>query len=72
MQILKIMELLISQYFMKLISIVLCVGAESRLWPVSRELHPKPFIRLADEGWSSDSILRTHKKKCEWEIKIAR
>jgi mannose-1-phosphate guanylyltransferase len=26
----------------------LCGGAGSRLWPVSRELHPKPFIRLAD------------------------
>ena len=27
---------------------ILCGGAGSRLWPVSRELHPKPFIRLAD------------------------
>ncbi|WP_426146632.1 mannose-1-phosphate guanylyltransferase/mannose-6-phosphate isomerase [Polaromonas sp. DSR2-3-2] len=33
---------------MKLIPIILCGGAGSRLWPVSRELHPKPFIRLAD------------------------
>lgn len=31
-----------------LIPVVLCGGAGSRLWPVSRELHPKPFIRLAD------------------------
>jgi mannose-1-phosphate guanylyltransferase/mannose-6-phosphate isomerase len=31
-----------------LIPIILCGGAGSRLWPVSRELHPKPFIRLAD------------------------
>ncbi|WP_028389400.1 mannose-1-phosphate guanylyltransferase/mannose-6-phosphate isomerase [Legionella fairfieldensis] len=28
--------------------IILCGGAGSRLWPVSREQHPKPFIRLAD------------------------
>ena len=27
---------------------ILCGGAGSRLWPISRELHPKPFIRLAD------------------------
>lgn len=27
---------------------ILCGGAGSRLWPLSRELHPKPFIRLAD------------------------
>jgi mannose-1-phosphate guanylyltransferase/mannose-6-phosphate isomerase len=31
-----------------LLPIILCGGAGSRLWPVSRELHPKPFIRLAD------------------------
>jgi mannose-1-phosphate guanylyltransferase / mannose-6-phosphate isomerase len=33
---------------MSLIPTILCGGAGSRLWPVSRELHPKPFIRLAD------------------------
>lgn len=33
---------------MSLIPVILCGGAGSRLWPVSRELHPKPFIRLAD------------------------
>ncbi|MFC4708917.1 mannose-1-phosphate guanylyltransferase/mannose-6-phosphate isomerase [Paraburkholderia caffeinitolerans] len=33
---------------MKLIPVILCGGAGSRLWPVSRELHPKPFMRLAD------------------------
>ena len=33
---------------MKLIPTILCGGAGSRLWPVSREAHPKPFIRLAD------------------------
>ncbi len=31
-----------------LIPTILCGGAGSRLWPVSREHHPKPFIRLAD------------------------
>ncbi len=33
---------------MRLIPTILCGVAGSRLWPVSRELHPKPFIRLAD------------------------
>lgn len=33
---------------MMLVPTILCGGAGSRLWPVSRELHPKPFIRLAD------------------------
>lgn len=31
-----------------LIPTILCGGAGSRLWPVSRENHPKPFIRLPD------------------------
>ncbi|OYY55976.1 MAG: hypothetical protein B7Y53_02830, partial [Halothiobacillus sp. 28-55-5] len=29
-----------------LIPVILCGGAGSRLWPLSRELHPKPFIRM--------------------------
>ncbi|HYG44138.1 MAG TPA: mannose-1-phosphate guanylyltransferase/mannose-6-phosphate isomerase [Bordetella sp.] len=33
---------------MKLVPVILCGGAGTRLWPVSRQLHPKPFIRLAD------------------------
>lgn len=33
---------------MQLIPTILCGGAGSRLWPVSREMDPKPFIRLAD------------------------
>ena len=33
---------------MRLIPTILCGGAGSRLWPISREQHPKPFIRLED------------------------
>ncbi|MBA2652438.1 MAG: mannose-1-phosphate guanylyltransferase/mannose-6-phosphate isomerase, partial [Tatlockia sp.] len=33
---------------MHLIPVILCGGEGSRLWPVSRALHPKPFIRLND------------------------
>ena len=29
-----------------MISVILCGGAGSRLWPLSRELHPKPFLTL--------------------------
>ncbi|MBP9713692.1 MAG: hypothetical protein KBD60_08375, partial [Sterolibacterium sp.] len=31
-----------------IIPVILSCGAGTRLWPVSREGHPKPFIRLAD------------------------
>lgn len=47
----------------KLIPVILCGGAGSRLWPVSRELHPKPFIRLADgqsllqKAWLRGAVL---------------
>ncbi|HEY0563141.1 MAG TPA: mannose-1-phosphate guanylyltransferase/mannose-6-phosphate isomerase [Methylophilus sp.] len=44
---------------MKLIPTILCGGAGSRLWPVSRELHPKPFIRLADnQSFLQKSFIR--------------
>jgi len=33
---------------MSIVPTILCGGAGSRLWPVSREMHPKPFIRLQD------------------------
>jgi mannose-1-phosphate guanylyltransferase len=31
-----------------MISLILCGGVGSRLWPLSRDLYPKPFIRLPD------------------------
>ena len=31
-----------------MIPVIICGGAGTRLWPVSREAHPKPLIRLAD------------------------
>lgn len=31
-----------------LLPVILSGGAGTRLWPLSRELHPKPFIKLAD------------------------
>jgi len=31
-----------------LIPVILCGGSGSRLWPLSREQNPKPFIRLSD------------------------
>jgi mannose-1-phosphate guanylyltransferase / mannose-6-phosphate isomerase len=33
---------------MQVVPTILCGGVGSRLWPVSRDLHPKPFIQLAD------------------------
>lgn len=31
-----------------LFPVIMCGGVGSRLWPVSRDTHPKPFIRLPD------------------------
>lgn len=33
---------------MKLVPVILSGGVGSRLWPLSRQLHPKPFIKLKD------------------------
>ncbi|WP_133650901.1 mannose-1-phosphate guanylyltransferase/mannose-6-phosphate isomerase [Paraburkholderia flava] len=33
---------------MNLIPVIICGGAGTRLWPVSRETFPKPLLRLAD------------------------
>lgn len=41
------------------IPVIMCGGSGSRLWPVSREQHPKPFIRLADgESLIQKAMLR--------------
>jgi len=39
---------LIDSTTFSLIPTILCGGAGSRLWPVSREMHPKPFLRMED------------------------
>jgi mannose-1-phosphate guanylyltransferase / mannose-6-phosphate isomerase len=47
---------------MNLIPTILCGGAGSRLWPVSRETHPKPFIRLQDgESLLQKAFIRASK-----------
>lgn len=33
---------------MTIVPVIICGGAGARLWPLSRETYPKPFIRLAD------------------------
>ena len=34
---------------MKVIPVILCGGAGTRLWPLSRELYPKQLLALVDE-----------------------
>lgn len=42
-----------------MINVILCGGAGARLWPVSRELYPKPFIRFNDgQSFLRKSFLR--------------
>ena len=47
---------------MPLIPTILCGGAGPRLWPVSRELHPKLFLAIIEvqSGWylGEDDIVR--------------
>jgi mannose-1-phosphate guanylyltransferase/mannose-6-phosphate isomerase len=42
-----------------LIPVILSGGAGTRLWPVSREGHPKPFMKLAD---GESLLLKTYRR----------
>ena len=45
---------------MKLIPVILSGGVGSRLWPVSREMHPKPFMKMEDgESLLQKTFFRT-------------
>ena len=46
-----------------LIPIILSGGAGTRLWPVSREAHPKPFMRIGAEGKSL--LMQTYERAVE-------
>lgn len=43
---------------MKLIAVVLSGGAGTRLWPVSRQAHPKPFMKLGGSALFEQAINR--------------
>ena len=45
-----------------LVPVILSGGAGTRLWPVSRKAHPKPFMRLADgQSLTQKTLLRALK-----------
>jgi mannose-1-phosphate guanylyltransferase/mannose-6-phosphate isomerase len=46
-----------------LIPIILSGGAGTRLWPVSREAHPKPFMRIG--GGKKSLLTQTHERALE-------
>ena len=45
-----------------LIPVILSGGAGTRLWPVSREGHPKPFMKLAD---GESLLLKTYRRAAD-------
>lgn len=44
-----------------LLPVIICGGSGTRLWPVSRQLHPKPFMKLSD---GESFIQKTLKRAC--------
>jgi mannose-1-phosphate guanylyltransferase/mannose-6-phosphate isomerase len=42
---------------MPLVPIILSGGAGARLWPLSREAVPKPFLPLPADGTAGDTLL---------------
>ncbi len=46
----------------KIIPVILAGGSGTRLWPLSREMHPKQFLRLMDEySLLQNTLIRTTK-----------
>src|SRR4051812_37498583 len=43
---------------MKLVSVVLSGGAGTRLWPASRQAHPKPFMKLGGQALLAQAVAR--------------
>ena len=43
---------------MRLVSVVLSGGSGSRLWPASRQAHPKPFMKIGDSTLLQQAIER--------------
>lgn len=41
-----------------LVPVIISGGAGSRLWPVSRELHPKPFMQIGEHSLIQKTFLR--------------
>src|SRR6202022_1124312 len=56
---------------MNLIPVIICGGAGTRLWPVSREAFPKPLLKLADgESLLQKAFLRAARVASAKEILI--
>ena len=49
-----------------LIPVILSGGAGTRLWPVSREGHPKPFMKLPD---GESLLMKTSGARAAWPIR---
>ena len=53
-----------------LIPVILSGGAGTRLWPVSRKAHPKPFMRLADGATLAGSTIQRALKVADAETTL--
>ncbi|MFX4516609.1 sugar phosphate nucleotidyltransferase, partial [Acinetobacter baumannii] len=43
----------------RIVPLIMCGGAGTRLWPASREVHPKQFLRLFGERSTfQDTLMR--------------
>ncbi|PAJ77202.1 mannose-1-phosphate guanylyltransferase/mannose-6-phosphate isomerase [Burkholderia ubonensis] len=56
---------------MNIIPVIICGGAGTRLWPVSREAFPKPLLRLADgQSLLQKTYLRAQRATAAREIVV--
>lgn len=56
---------------MNIIPVIICGGAGTRLWPVSREAFPKPLLKLADgQSLLQKTFLRATRVASEKEVLV--
>ncbi|BBG65024.1 mannose-1-phosphate guanylyltransferase [Hydrogenimonas sp.] len=52
-------------------NIILCGGSGTRLWPISRTLMPKQFVKLFDDSSLFQLTLRRNRKLCEEQLIVS-
>jgi len=54
-----------------MVNIILCGGSGTRLWPISRTLMPKQFVKLFDEKSLFQLTIMRNKKMCQSQFLIS-
>ncbi|MCP4296738.1 MAG: mannose-1-phosphate guanylyltransferase/mannose-6-phosphate isomerase [Proteobacteria bacterium] len=54
-----------------MINLILCGGSGTRLWPISRDLMPKQFVKLFDDNSLFQNTVKRNRTMCEEQVIIS-